>query len=124
MNSFVYFIAILTKITEAKPIIVPIDGEKFLTISDLKDLKILILSFIALNAFQFLKWFGGLFFGDQKSLKENVNNLQRNAEKMFDTMTVMQRDVARIADSQLTETEVRTIVRDERQHERRIKNGD
>jgi hypothetical protein len=113
----VYFtLILLTRTSEAAKSIsakVSENPDTYLTISDLKDFKILALTLIVISALNLVKFLASFFSSERKDLKDRVEELEEITTKIDHKIDTILLSVAQIKDSQLTESQIRKLTREE-----------
>lgn len=122
MNVCFILLTILTSISHAKPVVVPLNNEQYLTINDLNDLKIGFLFFVITSLLSLIKWVWGFFSGERKELTDRVKSLEKSQDEVLSELKTMHLLLAQVKDAQLTESEVRSIVRNESEYEAKLRN--
>lgn len=124
---FAYFILILTlKISEAKAVLAPLDkdGTLFVGASDLKDLKILGLTLAVLGLGSLGRALFSFFSNDNRTVKEKVNELERSSDLILAELKQINISMAQLRDSQINESGIRHLVRDEMSYSEKLKRRD
>jgi hypothetical protein len=118
----VYFLlTILTSISKAGPKIMPVANDVFVTVNDFNQIKVAVLAFVVLQLLGFVKWVFGIFFGDNRTLSEKVNSLETNDALIIQKLENIEKYYANLKDSQISEGEIRNLIRDEASYAEKLK---
>ena len=122
----VYFLLIyLTNISYSKPAVIPLtEGppEQYLTISDLKDFKILALTIIVMGGINLIRFVWSFFSSERRDLSSRVDHLDDTTTEINHKIDKLILTVAQLKDAQISESGIRSITRDEIHYVERIRN--
>lgn len=121
-----FILTLITSISFAKPLVIPISGDdKLAAVNDIKDLKLYALGIICLFAYNIivslLKYIWGLFTGKSKDTDERLKNLENVVPGMASDIKQALLILAQVKDNQISESQVIRIIREEKEHEARVR---
>lgn len=109
----------------AKPAVIPLtEGppEQYLTINDLKDFKILALMILVTGGINLIRFVWSFFSTERRDLQARVDHLDETTSEMNHKIDKILLAVAQLKDSQVSESGIRQITRDEIGYVERIRN--
>lgn len=123
MSMFVYFILTTAiNISQAKQLTVPVGAEQFITVSDLKDIKIGFLIFVITSLLHLLKWVWGFFSGRDKDTSDRLKAVEKSQDSVLSKLDNLTLLIAQVKDAQISEIQVIRIIREENAYESKKRN--
>jgi hypothetical protein len=122
MKSYFLLMILITANTSfAKTLTVPLDAEKFITVSDLQSIKIGFLIFVVTSLLHLIKWVWSFFSGRDKDMGDRLKTVEKTQDQVLSKLDNLTLLIAQVKDGQISETQVIRIMREEQAHEERLR---
>lgn len=103
----------MTNRIDAKPVLVPVSPDISIGVTDIKDLKILILIFALGSLANLLKWVWGFFSNKDEDRDKKIDEMKDVQSETLNAIKELRIYVGQLRDGQLSESEIRNLIRDE-----------